>query len=119
MLFYGYYDCEWNMKYKGRIYFHVKSEGFNPASRTGYGPIVCPIAHPEFEAHSVISAKRQATLYCKNHEELSKWYQADSTSRWNEPLPGIVVRKTFRNPPMGTDPKILRAIIELSIYSKD
>lgn len=69
-----------------------------------------------FKSDTLRGAKRQATLYCKNHKELSKWYTLDPTARWREPLRGILVRKTFRNPPVGADPKECRAIVEISIY---
>ena len=82
-------------------------------------PILRPISHPVFESDTLRGAKRQATLYCKNHKELSKWFELDSTARWHELFRGILVRKTFSNSPVGANSKECRAIVEIMVNHKN
>ena len=82
-------------------------------------PVHRSISHPVFESDTLRGAKRQATLYCKNHQEMSKWYELDPAARWRELFQGILVRKTFRNPPVGADAKEHRAIVEIIVAHKN
>ena len=62
------------MEYKTACYIHFYPEGYDPMRYISGEPIHRPISHSMFKSDTLRGAKRQATLYCKNHKELSKWY---------------------------------------------